>query len=211
MSELLFSDSSPNLKVPPDQITKPSAPDWLKEEVQEEKEDKKMNIDVTGSGEELLPVATEASTLPWSRDTLDPVAEPESGESTGSDGHASLRGGASRTESELEFRRREKTVSGASWSEGERAEKMEHLEIEVEELNAMPEKAAGVFAPGIGVMRSASEPNPTRHNSEFWEEENKSFINHQGTLPDGYCHDYPRHYKSSGCEYYSRNKPALQR
>ncbi|XP_062847771.1 transmembrane protein 79 [Trichomycterus rosablanca] len=190
MSELLFPDSAPILKAPPDQITKPSAPEWVKDE------EEKMKTDLNRAEEEMT-ADVEPSTLPWPGDKAD-QPEPDNAESTRSDS-VSLRGGASRTESEREFGGRDKRQTGDSWMEGERPEKVEHLEIEVEELNAMPEKAAGVFSPSLGIMRSVSMPNPPRHSSECWKEENTPFINHQGTLPDGYCDDYPRHYKTQCC------------
>ncbi|KAF5907757.1 transmembrane protein 79-like, partial [Clarias magur] len=106
----------------------------------------------------------------------------------------SIPGGASRTESEREFGGREKQASCEDCMEGkqpELKEKVPHLEIEVEELNSMPEKAAGVFNPSVSILRSTSLPDQPRCKSEMWEEENHAFLG-QETLPDGYYHDYPR-------------------
>ncbi|TSK34771.1 Transmembrane protein 79 [Bagarius yarrelli] len=153
----------------------------------------------------------EAGTLPWPGDKTDQFGEiekevsdlgPEQSEmdpvedrkSDRSDS-GSLRGGLSRTESEREFEGKEKDSACENYldeKEAEIKEKVPHLEVEVEELNSMPEKAAGVFSPSVSVLRSTSMPEPPRHRSETWEEENRVFLGHQDTLPDGYYHDYSR-------------------
>lgn len=174
---------------------------------------KEMNIntDMKRTEEKTTVAETEACTLPWSRDKADQFGEaekdasdlnPEQSEldlvedkkSERSDS-GSLRGGVSRTESEREFGGKEKSAACEDYleeKEPEIKEKVPHLEIEVEELNSMPEKAAGVFSPNSSILRSTSMPEPPRRRSGMWEEENHVFLGHQDTLPEGYYHDYSR-------------------
>lgn len=210
MSEDLFSYSGPVVKAPLDLMPEPSVPD---------SETEKINTDKKKAEEKISGAETEPSTLPWPGDKagqhgeLEKVASDvklEQGEmdlvrakeSERSDS-GSLHGGVSRTESEREFDGREKQAMCEECVEGkqpELREKVPHLEIEVEELNHMPEKAARVFNPSISVLRSTSVPDSPRGRSEMWEEENHALLGLQGTLPDGYFHDYPRQSKLDICE-----------
>ncbi|KAK3572299.1 hypothetical protein QTP86_030247 [Hemibagrus guttatus] len=199
MSEDLSSDSVPLGKDPLVLTPQPTVPDW---------ETEKISADMKRTEEKLTSAEMEPSTLPWPGDKADQLCKIENAvsdlnpeqremdlvgdkESERSD-TGSLRGGVSRTESEREFGGREKHAACEDCMEGkqpEQREKVPHLEIEVEELNSMPEKAAGVFSPSVSILRSTSMPEPTRCRSELWEEENSVFLGQQDTLPDGYYHE----------------------
>lgn len=212
MSVDLSSDSVPMVKAPLVLMPEPSVPDSKTE---------KINTDMKRTEEKISGAEMEPSTLPWPRDKADQHCKIEKAasdvkleqsemdlvrekQSERSDS-GSLRGGVSRTESEREFSGREKQETCEDCVEGkqpELKEKVPHLEIEVEELNGMPEKAAGVFSPNVSILRSVSMPDPPRCRPEMWEEEeeNHPFVGVQDTLPNGYYHDYPRQNKIEICE-----------
>lgn len=171
------------------------------------KMEKKINADMERTEENLTSAETEPSTLPCPGDKAElgeieeavSVLNPEQSEMDlvrGKESERSDSGGeVSRTESEREIGGREKSAACEDCMEEtqpEQKEKVPHLEIELEELNGMPQKAAGVFSPSLSILRSTSMPEPPRHRSEMWEEENHVFLGHQDTIPDGYYHDYPK-------------------
>lgn len=213
MSEDLSTDSVPIVKAPLVLTPEPAVPDWEME--------KKINTDMKRTEEKISDADTQSSTLPWSGDKadlkleksgMDLVGEKESERSDS----GSIRGGVSRTESEREFGGREKQATCEDCLEGKQPElneKAPHLEIEVEELNSMPEKAAGVFNPSVSVLRSTSLPDPPKYRSEMWPEENHALIRQQETVPDGYhdfhdYHDYPKQSNLQVCEW-GENNPFL--
>ncbi|KAL7887498.1 hypothetical protein AOLI_G00052190 [Acnodon oligacanthus] len=203
MSETLSADPEPLVKAPLGLTAGPDTPDWAPEE-------QKMKTDVDGmvSGAHVEP-----STLQWPGDKnnqpgrmgnkagsglkldsskTDVAAEEASVRSD----CASVRGEMSRTESESES------------DDKEPKEKVAHLEIEVEELNSMPEKAAGVFSPSVTVLYSTSMPEPPRQSVASWEEnmEQKPFLGHQAALSHEYYHDYTMSNKQCcGCTGTSRD------
>ncbi|XP_027005604.1 transmembrane protein 79 [Tachysurus fulvidraco] len=177
---------------------------------------KKINADMERTEENLTSAETEPSTLPWPGDKADQLGEieeavsvlsPEQSEMDlvrGKESERSDSGGeVSRTESEREIGGREKLACEDCMekTQPEKKEKVPHLEIELEEWNSMPEKAAGVFSPSLSILRSTSMPEPPRRRSEMWEEENHVFLGHQVTIPDGYYNDYPKQNCSCGGKY----------
>lgn len=210
MSEDFSLDSVPTVKSPLILTPEPSVPD-LKTE--------KINAAMKRTEEKISGAEKEPSTLPWPGDNTDQLGKIEKAasdlkleeskmdlvrekQSERSDS-GSLRGGVSRTESEREFGGQEKQVTCEDCMEGKQPllrDKVPHLEIEVEELNCMPEKAAGVFSPGLQIVRSTSMPDPPRCSSELWEDQNHAFLGLQDKLPDGYYHDYTRENKLEICE-----------
>lgn len=210
MSEDFCSDSVPTVKAPLVQMPEPSV---------SESETEKINPNMKRTEERISGAEMEPSTLPWPGDKADQLGELEKAvsdlkleqsemdlvkekESERSES-GSLRGGVSRTESEREFGGREKQATCEDCSEGKQPElrkKVSHLEIEVEDLNSMPEKAVGVFSPIVSILRSTSMPDPPRYRSEIREEENHAFLGLQDTLPDGYYQDYHRQHKLQICE-----------
>lgn len=215
MSEDLSTDSVPIVKAPLVLTPEPAVPDWEME--------KKINTDMKRTEEKISDADTQSSTLPWSGDKgdlkleksgMDLVGEKESERSDS----GSIRGGVSRTESEREFGGREKQATCEDCLEGKQPElneKAPHLEIEVEELNSMPEKAAGVFNPSVSVLRSTSLPDPPKYRSEMWPEENHALIRQQETVPDGYhdfhdYHDYPKQSNLQVCSCAGTYRDALK-
>lgn len=184
-----------------------SVPDWETE--------KKISKEEKINGADMEP-----STLPWPGDKADQLGKREEAasdlklqqsemglveekERERSDS-GSHRGGVSRTESEREFGGQEKQATCEDCVEGKQPElrqKVPPLEIEVEELNSMPEKAVGVFSPNVSVLRSTSMPDSPMCKSELWEEESHAFIRHEDTFPDDYYHAYPRQNKLQICEW----------
>lgn len=202
MSEVLSSDSVPMVRL--------SVP---------VSETEKIKPDMKRTEEKISGAEIEPSTLPWPGDKADQRGKIEEAasdvkleqsemdllrekESEGSNS-GSLRGGVSRTESEREIDGNKKQETCEDCLEGkqpEKKEKVPHLEIEVEDLNSMPEKAAQVFSPSVSILRSTSMPDPPRYRSEMWEEEKHAFLTTQDTLPNGYYDDYPRKHKMDTCE-----------
>ncbi|XP_066538489.1 transmembrane protein 79 [Hoplias malabaricus] len=200
MSENVSSESDPVVEAPPGLTAGCDTPGWAAEE-------NKMKKDVNGmEGEDgmVSSARVEPSTLQWPGDKTN---QPDSmGDKAGSDlkldrsesdvaaeeasvrsDCTSVRGGVSRTESERELEEKERLEQKA---------KEAHLEIEVEDLNSLPEKAAGVFGPSVTVLRSVSMPDPPRQNKDLWEDpentEKSPFLGIQGTPPDVYYHDYSK-------------------
>lgn len=210
MSEDLSSDSVPMVKAPVVLMPEPSVPDSKTERIKP---------DMKRTEEKISGAETEPSTLPWPGDKADQHGKIEEAasdvkleqsemyllrekESERSDS-GSLRGGVSRTESEREVGVQEKQETCEDCLEGkqpEKKEKVPHLEIEVEDLNSMPEKAAKVFSPSESIMRSTSMPNPPRCRSEMYEEENHAFLGIQDTVSNSYYNDYMRESKLEICE-----------
>lgn len=212
MSEDLSSVSVPMVKAPLDLMPESSVADWETE--------KKISTDMKRTEEKISGADTEPSTLPWPGDKADQngkiekaasdlkleqsqmdLVEEKESERSDSGSH---RGGVSRTESEREFGGQEKQAMCEDCIERkqpELGEKVPHLEIEVEELNSMPEKAVGVFSPSVSILRSTSMPDQPRCKPELWEEESHAFIRREETLPDDYYHDYPRQNKLQICEW----------
>ncbi|KAI5618226.1 transmembrane protein 79 [Silurus asotus] len=206
MSEELTTDSVIVLKAHPVLPPEPSVPDCEIET--------KINTDMKRTEEKISGAETEPSTLPWPGDKSDQLGKIEKeasdlkleqskmdlvGEKVSKRSDSgSIRGGVSRTESEREFGGQEKQAACKDCVEGKQPELMEkvpHLEIKVDEVNSMPEKAAGVFSPNV--MRSVSMPDPPRCRSEMWdeEEEKHAFLGQEDTFQNGYYDDYSRHNK----------------
>ncbi|XP_063054623.1 transmembrane protein 79 isoform X2 [Engraulis encrasicolus] len=133
---------------------------------------------------------------------------------------ASLQGGAgggreSRTESEMELRMREKRKTADGWPDmtmetgpgGERErdggmelkarQKGSHLEIEMDEVNSMPEEAARVFRPnGMHHGGGGGVPESPRE----WEDERSPFMGAHGAPANGYYQDWePEEPMKPGC------------
>ncbi|XP_072534842.1 transmembrane protein 79 [Salminus brasiliensis] len=163
---------------------------------------------LTEGEDEIVPIAhVEASTLQYSGDKANQPGGTgnEEGSDLKLDGSetdvaaeeasarsdcASVHGVNSQTESEREFQVKEKQAEGEECQEKESDEQKEkgaHLEIKVEELNLMPEKAAGVFSPCVTVHHS-SITEPPRQSTVCCDEhtEKSSFLRPHGTPPDGY-------------------------
>ncbi|KAG9276634.1 transmembrane protein 79-like [Astyanax mexicanus] len=232
MSETLPADSEATVKGPLGVTAGADTPGWSPEE-------EKMKTDVSGmEGEDRIVTSAhmEPSTLQYPGDKANQPGgtENEKGSDLKLDSSetdvaaeeasvrsdcASVRGGPSRTESEREFGVREKQEEGEEWMEKDAPEKERetHLEIEVEELNAMPEKAAGVFGPSVTVNHSIIS-EPLKQNGNDWEEntERTAFLRPHGTPPDGYYNknmDYDYDYSKNNkqcCGCTGTNRDALK-
>lgn len=170
-------------------------------------------LDTSPDGEVMSFASLEPSTLQWPaekdviKDTEMPASqdsERERGEGKETDGERasvrseclSLRGGESTTESERELRMREKRKTADGWPELEKEKEREaelelrarqkgsHLEIEMAEVNSMPEEAARVFR--TNMHRSSIVPESPRE----WDDERNPFMGSHGAPVNGYYHDW---------------------
>lgn len=197
MSETLTADAVPVVKDPLRLTAGPDTPGWAAEEETMKKDVNGME----GTDGVVSSAYLEPSTLQWPGDKAnqpggmgdkarsdvkldssetDAAAEEVSVQSDFPMGH----GGVSRTESEREFGEKDQL---------ELKEKGGHLEIEVEDLNSMPEKAAGVFSPSVTILRSTSMPEPPKQSMNWEASTEKSpFLGRQVTLPDDCYHEYTK-------------------
>ncbi|KAA0703392.1 Transmembrane protein 79 [Triplophysa tibetana] len=171
----------------------------------------------------------EPSTLQWSDKKSEPQSKGKDGETTSVRSDCvSLRGGVSRTESEREeFGMGEKQKLCEGWMETDekRASNMEvrygvksipYSEIQVEEENVMPEKAAGVFNTSVTVLRSTSHPEYPQDRVDDWrnvEEEKSHFLgthSSHGTHPEEHYRDWPIESKPYCCIYDESCRQALK-
>ncbi|XP_062394434.1 transmembrane protein 79 [Sardina pilchardus] len=122
----------------------------------------------------------------------------------------SLRGAESTTESERELRMREKMKSEDGWLEKEKEKEKErevelelrarpkgsHMEIEMDEVNSMPEEAARVFRPNM--HHSSIVPDSPR---DWDDEDRRPFLGSHGAPVNGYYHDWEQQETppKSGC------------
>ncbi|XP_043117960.1 transmembrane protein 79 [Puntigrus tetrazona] len=208
---------------PPGPAAVPQTPQWVAD-VDE------VTKDVKSTEEELIKSANmEPSTLPWRENKPEaqilPVRDRESA-SMKSD-CISLRGGVSRTESEREeFGLREKENTGEEWrgletgkesvsdTELRNRVKRTFSEIEVEEVNIMPENAARVFSPSITILHSTSQQEAADcWRNEEEEEERSPFLGTHGThgTPlEEYYNDWPVTPRSRCCDFGGSNRDALK-
>lgn len=153
----------------------------------------------------------EPSTLQWSEKKSEPQSTGKDGETTSVRSDCvSLREGVSRTESEREeygMGEKQKLCKGWMETDEKRDSKIElrygvknipYSEIQVEEENVMPEKAAGVFNTSVTVMRSTSHPEYPRDRVDDWrnddEEEKSHFLgthSTNGAPPEEHYRDWP--------------------
>ncbi|XP_051577766.1 transmembrane protein 79 [Myxocyprinus asiaticus] len=191
----------------------PQTPEWVSDGAKERKD---MNTTERLDEDMIRSAHMEPSTLQWPENKPEPqILAGNDGESTSIRSDCiSLRCGLSRTESEREeLGMNEKRKMGEGWME---TGKGRLSEIEVEELNVMPEKAARVFSPSITILRSTSQPEFPRETGDDWrdgEEEKSPFLgSHEthGTPLEDYDHDWPIESKSSCCCCGETNRDALK-
>lgn len=212
----VFLSSGPGTmdKGPPGPVAVPQTPQWVAEV-------DKLTKDVNSNEDEEEPMKSakmEPSTLPWPENKpesqIPPVRDGETS-SVRSD-CTSLRGGLSRTESEREeFMMKEKRKTGEEWREMEAGKervsgielrnrvKSTFSEIELEEVNTMPENAARVFSPSITILRSTSQQEAAEHWRSKEEEERSPFLGSHGThgTPlEEYYQDWPDTHRSHCCK-----------
>ncbi|XP_030637913.1 transmembrane protein 79 [Chanos chanos] len=227
--------------VPPVLTAEPQSPGWVTEGDTEKvgqgvnKADEGFDV----YGKERMGLAnSEASTLRLPvveqpsgsrKDTSKSKARRREGKGSDAEGgsmrsdSASLRGRVSRTESEREFGTREKGNTGEGWKELMEEREREHelglwdsrmgkdLEIEVEQVNSMPEKAAGVFSP-VTIIHSSSVPGSPRESAPVWEgdTERSPFLGTGGSQPDAYYQDWSREAPSLSCGCTGTNRDGLK-
>ncbi|KAK9961042.1 hypothetical protein ABG768_008860 [Culter alburnus] len=178
--------------------------------------------------EEMIKSANmEPSTLPWTENKPEPQILPvQDGESTSMRSDCiSLRGGVSRTESEREeFGMGEKRKTGEEWREMKMGKesisdfelrngvKSTFSEIEVEEMNIMPENAARVFSPSITILRSTSQQEAANQWRDDEEQRSPFLGTHgtHGTPLEDYYHDWPITSKSRCCDFGGSSRDALK-
>ncbi|XP_077071251.1 transmembrane protein 79 [Siphateles boraxobius] len=211
-------------KGPPGPAAVPQTPEWVADV---DKLTKNLKNNEEEEEEMIKSANMEPSTLQWPENKPGPQILPvQNGESVSVRSDCiSLRGGVSRTESEREeFGMGEKRKTGEEWREMEREKesisdfelrnrvKSTCSEIEVEEMNMMPENAARVFSPSVTILRSTSQ----QEAADRWrdaEEERCAFLGtHEthGTPMEGYYHDWPVATKSSCCNFGGSNRDALK-
>ncbi|XP_067304597.1 transmembrane protein 79 [Pseudorasbora parva] len=205
---------------PPGPAAVPQIPEWvadvdkLTKDVNSNEEDEKM----------IKSAYMEPSTLQWPENKPEPQIVPvQDGESVSVRSDCiSFRGRVSRTESEREeFGIGEKRKTGEEWRETEKESisdfelrkrgKSTFSEIEVEEMNIMPDNAARVFSPEITILRSTSQQEAT----ENWrgdEEEKSPFLGMHGThgTPLDYDPEWQITTKSRCCNCGGSNRDALK-
>ncbi|XP_042597116.1 transmembrane protein 79 isoform X1 [Cyprinus carpio] len=210
---------------PPGPAAVPQTPQWVADV-------DKVTKDVNSTEEEAEKIKSanmEPSTLPWPENKPEPQILPvKDGVSTSVKSDCiSLRvGGVSRTESEREeFGLRETENTGERWrrmetgkervSETELRNRVKRTcsEIEVEEVNIMPENAARVFSPSITILHSTSQQEAADHWRDEEEEERSPFLGTHGThgTPlEEYYNDWPITPKSRCCGFGGSNRDALK-
>lgn len=210
---------------PPGPAAVPQTPEWVADVDKVTK-----HVNSNEEEEEMIKSANmEPSTLQWSENKPKPQILPvQDGESISMRSDCiSFRGGVSRTESEREeFGMGAKRKIGEEWREMETGKesisdfelrngvKSTFSEIELEEVNTMPENAARVFSPSITILRSTSLQEAADHWRD--EEERSPFLETHGThgthgtpLED-YYHDWPITTKSRCCNFGGSNRDALK-
>lgn len=200
---------------PPGPAVVLQTPEWVADV---DKLTKDVNSNEVKEEEEMIKSANmETSTLQWAEKKPEPQILPVlDGESASMRSDCiSLRGGVSRTESEREeFGMGEKRKTGEEWREMKMGKesisdlelrngvKSTCSEIEVEEMNIMPENAARVFSPSITILRSTSQQEAADQLRDD-EEQRSPFLGMHGThgtpLED-YYHDWPITSKSRCCK-----------
>lgn len=212
-------------KGPPGPVAVPQTPQWVAEV-------DKLTKDVNSTEDEEEPMKSakmEPSTLPWPENKPETQIPPvRDGETTSVRSDCtSLRGGLSRTESEREeFMMKEKRKTGEDWREMEAGKeervsdiglrngvKSSLTEIELEEVNTMPENAARVFSPSITILRSTSQQEAAEHWRDQEEEARSPFLGSHGThgTPlEEYYQDWPDTHRSHCCNCGCCNRDALK-
>ncbi|XP_042628616.1 transmembrane protein 79-like [Cyprinus carpio] len=168
--------------------------------------------------EEMIKSASmEPSTLQWPENKPEPQIMPvKDGESTSVKSDCiSLQGGVSQTESQREeflLKGMDAGKGSVSDSELRNGVKSTCSEIEVEEVNIMPENAARVFSPNISILHSTSKQEAADHWRDD-EEETSPFMGTNGThgtpLED-YYHDCSVTSKSRCCSSGGSYRDALK-
>ncbi|KAI7806714.1 transmembrane protein 79 [Triplophysa rosa] len=209
----------------PAKVAVPQTPEWVADV-----DNLTKTINGTEGSKAMMKCADmEPSTLQWPEKKSKPQSTGKDGETTSVRSNCvSLRGGVSRTESEREeFGMGEKQKMGEGWMEtdGKRASEMElrngvksisYSEIEVEEENVMPEKAAGVFNTSVTVLRTTSQPEYPQDRVDTWrdgEEEKSQFLgthSMHGTPLDEYNRDWPIESEPYCCIYDGSSREALK-
>lgn len=197
----------------PAKVAVPQTPEWVADV-----DNLTKSVNGTEASEEMIKSAgMEPSTLQWPEKKSDPQSTGKDGETTSVRSDCvSLRGGVSRTESEREEFGMGEKQKGWMETEEKRALEMElrsggksipSSEIEVEEENVMPEKAAGVFNTSVTVLRSTSHPEYPRDRVDDWrdgEEEKSHFFGthsmHGTPLEEYSCRDWPIESKPYCCK-----------
>ncbi|XP_065154282.1 transmembrane protein 79 [Paramisgurnus dabryanus] len=207
-------------KGPPATAAVPQTPEWVADVdnlTKTKSSTEKPEEDIVKSAD------MEPSTLQWPEKKPEPQSAGKDGESASLRSDCtSLQGGVSRTESEREeFKEKQKVDKGCMDSGEKRVSELElrngvksasYTEIEVEEENIMPDKAAKVF--NVNVLRSTSQPEYPRDRTYDWRdgEEEKFLDTHtnHGTPVDDYYPDWPVERKLRCCSYGGSSRDALK-
>uniref|UniRef100_A0A8C0YHT8 Transmembrane protein 79b n=1 Tax=Cyprinus carpio carpio TaxID=630221 RepID=A0A8C0YHT8_CYPCA len=181
----------------------------------------KVTKDVNSTEQEeedmIKSASMEPSTLQWPENKPEPQIMPvKDGESTSVKSDCiSLQGGVSQTESQREeflLKGMDAGKGSVSDSELRNGVKSTCSEIEVEEVNIMPENAARVFSPNISILHSTSKQEAADHWRDD-EEETSPFMGTNGThgtpLED-YYHDCSVTSKSRCCSSGGSYRDALK-
>ncbi|XP_026083238.1 transmembrane protein 79-like [Carassius auratus] len=192
-------------KGPPGPEKELKIPEWVADV---DKITKIVNSTEEENKEEMIKSASmEPSTLQWPENKAEPQIQMpvKVGESTSVKSDCiSLHGGVSRTESEREeFLLKEMDTGKESFSHSElkNGVKSTGSEIEVEEVNMMPENAARVFSPSISILRSTSKQEAADHLRDDEEEKSPFMGTHgtHGTPLEDYYQDWSVTSKSRCC------------
>uniref|UniRef100_A0A8C1Y4S2 Transmembrane protein 79b n=1 Tax=Cyprinus carpio TaxID=7962 RepID=A0A8C1Y4S2_CYPCA len=162
----------------------------------------------------------EPSTLQWPENKPEPQILPvKDGESTSVKSDCiSLQGGVSQTESQREeflLKGIDAGKGSVSDSELRNGVKSTCSEIEVEEVNIMPENAARVFSPNISILHSTSKQEAADHWRDDEEETSPFMGTHgthgtHGTPLEDYYHDCSVTSKSRCCSSGGSYRDALK-
>ncbi|XP_016363394.1 transmembrane protein 79 isoform X3 [Sinocyclocheilus anshuiensis] len=206
---------------PPGPAAVPQTPQWVADV---DKVTKDVNSTEEEEEEMIKSANMEPSTLQWPENKPEPQILPvKDGESTSVKSDCiSIQGGVSRTECEREeYGLREKEKTGEGWRRMEAGKesvsdtelrnrvKSTCSEIEVEEVNIMPENAARVFSPSITILLSTSQLEAADHWRDE-EEERSPFLETHGTPLEEYYNDWPITPKSRCCGFGGSNRDALK-
>lgn len=201
----------------------PQTPQWVADV-------DKVTQDVNSSEEEeemIKSANMEPSTLQWPENKPEPQILPvKDGESTRTSVKSDcISGGLSRTESEREefgLREKEKTGEGWRWMETGKENvsdtelrnrvKSTCSEIEVEEMNIMPENSARVFNTNITILHSTSQQEVADHWRDEAGERSPFLGSHgtHGTPLEEYFNDSPITPKSRCCGFGGSNRDGLK-
>lgn len=214
MTDVLPTNLGPAKKDSPEATAEPQPSGWMADGSEKQNEaEKGLETSPDGEVMSFASMEPSTLQWPAEKDALKDTGMPasqeskrESGEGKEMDGERasvrseclSLKGGESMTESERELRMREKRKTADGWPEVEKEkekdrdvelelrarQKGSHLEIEMDEVNSMPEEAARVFRPNM------HHPSIVPESPREWDNDRSPFLGHHGAPMNGYYHDW---------------------